>query len=436
MAHSCALRSRVATLCVIACVWISSASVTADDRTVEFSGETMGTVYVVKIHDPPEFDVDVRFEVDAALRRVNDQMSTYLKTSEIGRFNDSDSTQWFEVSRETAEVVEFAQEVASKTDGAFDITVAPLVNAWSFGVAERTKQVPDPKRLEEIKAYVGYEKLSVRVDPPALRKSHPELQVDLSGIAKGYGADRVVDVLSEHGAANVFVEIGGEVRTSGSKSGQWWKVGIQLPDAARNTVMIAHSLSTGGGDDQAMATSGDYRNFFEADGTRYSHTIDPRTGLPVTHDLASVSVVSDSCMKADAWATAINVLGPNAGLEAARREGLHALLIQRKNDGEFELLGTGTLVQYATQERAVQPDRADAAAGAPFAVMAITFIAFAVVLFAMAVGVMFGRRSISGSCGGLANSRNEDGSVSCSLCSNPADACKELRHRMEAGTRT
>ena len=407
-------------------------------RIYQFAGATMATRYSVKVFDPPEFDEDIRLEVDALLRRVNSQMSTYLKSSEISRFNDSESTDWFEVSPETATVVDFAQQVAGKTGGAFDVTVGPLVNAWSFGPDPRTRKIPDPAKLEQLKQTVGFEKLSVRIDPPALRKSHPGVQVDLSAIAKGFAVDQVVSLLHDAGAQNVFVEIGGEVRTSGNKSGQWWKVGIQLPDAEQETVMIAHALSTGGGDDHSMATSGDYRNYFEVDGVRYSHTIDPRTSKPIDHALASVSVVTGSCMEADAWATAINVLGPDAGLALAQRENLDVLLSVR-NDGGFQLRGTGALAAYASASAAAGPvENPAAVAGAgganALALMGITAVAFGLVLSAMAVGVIFGRRSISGSCGGLANTKNEDGSISCSLCSNPDDACQELRKRMEQRT--
>lgn len=418
-------------------VFTAITSLRADEaKMLEFVGHTMGTTYSVKIFDPPPSEqkpaADIQLEVDALLRRVNDQMSTYIKSSEISRFNASDSTDWFDVSAETATVVDFAQQVSAKSDGAFDVTVAPLVNAWSFGTDPRSQTVPDPKLLEELKQSVGYQELSVRIDPPALRKSIPGLNVDLSAIAKGHAVDRVVALLNQGGAANVFVEIGGEVRTSGDKGGQWWKVGIQLPDGAFNESMLPYSMSTGEGNDHSMATSGDYRNFFEVDGVQYSHTIDPRTAKPIEHGTASVSVIAEGCMEADAWATAINVLGPHDGIAMARREDLSVLLISRDDDG-FELAGTGTLEKYASESATVGAvGNAPGAAGgnSPLAVLVITFIAFALVLFAMAVGVIFGRRAISGSCGGLSNARNGDGSVSCSLCSDPADACKELRQRM------
>jgi thiamine biosynthesis lipoprotein len=412
----------------------------SQEAIFEFTGATMGTSYLVKVFDPPKFEQNIQIEVDALLREINEQMSTYLPTSELSRFNKSESTDWFEVSATTATVVAFAQDVADRSRGAFDVTVGPLVNAWGFGPDPRTQEVLDDQTIERLRAYVGHEKLSVRMDPPALRKSVPGLKVDLSAIAKGYGVDRVVQLLNQAGAANVFVEIGGEVRASGSKAGQWWKVGIQRPDATGDQVLIAHPLNTGDGNDQSMATSGDYRNYFEVDGVRYSHTIDPSTGRPIQHSLASVSVVTESCMEADAWATALNVLGPVEGRRLAEAQGLTVLLIHREG-GQFVLSGTGALAKYSTSADATNAadrngdDQAKSnesnRSNESIAIALITACAFGLILSAMAIGVMFGRRSISGSCGGLGNVRNGDGSVSCSLCSNPADACKELRRRME-----
>ncbi|QDT03596.1 Thiamine biosynthesis lipoprotein ApbE precursor [Rubripirellula lacrimiformis] len=407
-------------------------------ETVSFGGSTMGTTYSVKIHvvaDTPSLArmQDVQIGVDGVLRNVNDQMSTYLKSSEISRFNQSQTTEWFDVSPEFAGVVETAQRISEQTDGAFDVTVGPLVNAWNFGPDQRTGKVPDDAAIEALRQSTGYQNLAVRTDPPAIKKAIAALQIDLSAIAKGHGSDRVVEYLNTEGFPDVFVEIGGEVRTSGSKSGQWWKVGIQTPDAATDAWTVAHALSTGSGNDNAMATSGDYRNFFEADGIRYSHTIDPRTGRPIQHDLASVSVVAAKCVDADAWATALNVLGPVDGLEVAKRENISALLISRTADG-FARAGSGAMAQYATDADPATSStaRPQSAAGSPWATMAISTIAFGTILFLMAIGVIFGRRAISGSCGGLANKTNPDGSTACGLCSNPADACKELRERMQS----
>ena len=418
--------SRIVAFFFAVLVTVSNISGQDDPRIKTLRGQTMGTTYTVKIFGAPSFEHPVELLVDAELRRVNDEMSTYLKSSEISRFNASESTEWFPVSESFAQVVETSLEVSRKTDGAFDISIAPLVDAWNFGAGSPNEEpkIPDAAKLAALADSIGYQNLAVRLNPPAIRKSISELQIDLSAIAKGHGVDRVVDRLHRAGAEDVFVEIGGEVRTSGDKSGEWWKVGIQLPDAAKDTVMIAHSMTPDS--KQAMATSGDYRNNFEADGVRYSHTIDPRTLRPITHGLASVTVVAESCMEADAWATAINVLGPDKGLRIAESEKIDALLISRANDG-YALSGTGTLQQYVA---APDDTNVEAKSSGFLPVMLLTTVFLSVVLVAMAIGVIFGRKSIAGSCGGLANERNEDGSVSCSVCSNPDNACRELKKRI------
>lgn len=410
-----------------------SCNAQATPEVLELSGPTMGTSFSVKIFDPPDFKDDVAFLVDQLLRNVNDQMSTYLKNSEISRFNRSESTDWFAVSEELASVVAFSQVVADKTAGAFDVTVGPLVNEWNFGPDRSKRTVPKAEIITSLQESVGYGKLAVRMDPPALKKSVPALEIDLSAVAKGYAVDLVVELLNEQGAENVFVEIGGEVSVSGNKAGQWWKVGIQMPDAATDSLLIAHALNVGGGNDRSMATSGDYRNYFEIDGTRYSHTIDPRNGMPIEHPLASVTVVSESCMAADAWATALNVLGPEEALRVAKAEGLDVLLVARDTAeaSGYRLSGNGALAQYIgvgnTSEDVVVPNEDG---NGRFTMFLVTAVAFAVLLFAMSVGVLFGQRSISGSCGGVNGTKNEDGSVSCSLCSSPSDACRDLRKRM------
>ena len=422
-----ATRTTLMSLALFCFFFIALSSQTvSSEELMEFRGQTMGTTYSVKVAPPHELPDDVALDIDAELRSVNDQMSTYLRSSEISKFNDSPSTDWFDVSAETARVVAFAQRVSRDTDGAFDVTVGPLVDAWSFGPAPRSRRVPSDAKIDDLRGRIGYQKLSVREDPPAIKKATPELRIDLSAIAKGHGVDRVVALLLRSGAENVFVEIGGEVRAFGQKPEGPWKVGIQDPAFAENRPTIAYPLV-----DRSIATSGDYRNFFEIDGVRYSHTIDPRTGRPVTHDLASVSVLADTCMAADAWATAVNVVGAEEGLRLAERNDLDALVFRQTPDG-FASQGVGVLADYQNEDAEQAPlvDRKDAYRQ----ILSLAFVStifLGIVVTGMAVGVMFGRKSIGGSCGGLANQQNEDGSTSCSLCSNPSDACKELREKME-----
>lgn len=314
----------------------------------EAYGRTMGTTYMVKVAaaDVGKLPDDWKFQLDAELRRVNDQMSTYLASSELSRFNRGPAETPFEVSPETVEVVAFARQVSEKTEGAFDVTVGPLVNLWSFGPSERNRELPDTAQIAEQVARVGYEKVDFERGPPRLRKSQADVEVDLSAIAKGHGVDRLVRLLQGMGVQNAFVEIGGEVRVIGTRGDRRWGVGIQRPDDASQAVMIALPLR-----DAAVATSGDYRNFFTIDGKRYSHTIDPRTGRPVEHTLASVSVLAPTCMEADAWATALNVLGPERGAELAAQEGLEVLMVLRTG-GELKTVATGRFEEVVSEPKA------------------------------------------------------------------------------------
>lgn len=298
---------------------------------LQVTGQTMGTYYAVTIANPPSgFPEDWPDSVDAELRRVNDQMSTYLKSSELSRFNASESTDWFEVSPETAMVVAAAQAISEASDGAFDVTVGPLVNIWNFGPTKRTKTPPTEQEIADAQALVGYKNLDVRLEPPALKKSIPGLHVDLSAIAKGHGVDRIVNLLADMGCENVFVDIGGEDRAIGRRGDRAWRVAIEDPNDEERVYRLAYELN-----DSAIATSGDYRNFFEFEGQRYSHTIDPRTGRPVTNQVASVSVFADDCMTADGLATAITVLGAESGIKIVDQLGFAVRVVTRDDDGVF-----------------------------------------------------------------------------------------------------
>jgi thiamine biosynthesis lipoprotein len=295
------------------------------------SGRTMGTTYQVRIARPPA-DLSLsklQETIDAVLEQINEAMSTYRPMSEISRFNRSSSTEWFAVSPETAMVVAAAQQISRESDGAFDVTVGPLVNLWGFGPGASQRQVPPAEQIDRALAICGFRKLSVREAPPALRKSTGSLVIDLSAIAKGYAVDRIGLLLEDFTITDFLVEIGGEILTRGARAdGSAWTVGIELPEGGQRLVQEVLALSN-----SALATSGNYRNFFEQDGKQYSHTINPRTGSPVTHQLASVTVVSDSCMLADGWATGLQVLGPELGYAYARRHDIAALFISRVADG-------------------------------------------------------------------------------------------------------
>jgi thiamine biosynthesis lipoprotein len=293
-----------------------------------YGGNTMGTYYQVTARCPE----DVAGPIEDTLRQVNAEMSTYLPDSTLSRFNSAPPGDWFAVPASLAEVVAAAEDLAKRSGGAFDVTVGPLVNLWGFGAEAAATPAATPPTDAAVAATlerIGHRFLSVRRQPPALRKS-VGLYVDLSAIAKGHGVDRVVARLEQAGCDAMLVDIGGEVRGRGaSPAGRPWRIGIEVPDPGQIGA-VQRVIQVEGA---AVATSGDYRNFRETEGRRVSHTIDPRTGYPVDHGLASVTVVHASAMWADGYATLLNVLGPEAGLAFARQHELAALLIVRREDG-------------------------------------------------------------------------------------------------------
>lgn len=354
----------IACMAMLAAVLVvgSGCRVEETPSLIVYAGETMGTTYTVKLIAPPEPDNPIRQLVDTGnlsglieqrLDEVNSKMSTYRKDSELSRFNTSESTEPFPVSAETAQVLAVAQEVSRASDGAFDITVGPLVNAWGFGPG-RHQEPPDEETLTGLLERVGYELVSVDSSTSTLQKSRPDVYCDLSAVAKGYAVDRVADALEEKGVKDYLVEVGGEIRGAGHKAtGEAWRVAVEKPLKDRREAARVLPLSG-----EAMASSGDYRNFYEKDGQVYSHTIDPRVGRPIMHKLAAVSVIHDKCVYADAYATAIMVLGPQKGLAWAREQGLRALLLVHDDAGGFDEVSTPAFdgwLETAQQEVEVNP---------------------------------------------------------------------------------
>jgi thiamine biosynthesis lipoprotein len=291
----------------------------------------MGTSYSVKIVDPPaQLRVDaLQSLVETELGGLVDRFSTYEPASELARFNASRDTDWVDASDDLVEVLTEARAISELSGGAFDVTVGPLVDLWGFGPEDRGDRVPTDAEVDALRAHVGYANLDMRETPAAIRKHDPDVHVDLSAIAKGYAVDRLATLLESRGIDNYLVEIGGELRGRGrNPAGEHWRIGIEQPVAGERSVHAIIAI-----DDIGVATSGDYRNYFEDHGQRYSHTIDPRTGRPVIHGLASVTVISPRTLRADALATALMVLGPEAGYALADREGLAALFIVRTADG-------------------------------------------------------------------------------------------------------
>ena len=298
----------------------------------------MGTTFMVKVVTETlgeERQAEVLELIEAELDEVDTKMSHYLEDSELSRFNRSRDTSPFAVSEETLEVFRHAQELARLSGGAFDVTVGPLVDAWGFGPEERVIEPIEPieQRPDEVIsrliAHVGYTKIELDLEHSTIRKTDPSVACDLSAIAKGYGVDQVSEALRREGFGDHLVEVGGEVRAAGvNDAGQPWRIAIEQPGSGGTVPGRIVRLSN-----LAMATSGDYRNYYEVGGVRFSHTIDPRTGYPVSHALASVSVVDQLSVRADGLATALAVLGPDEGYELAVEQDLAVLFIVRDGEG-------------------------------------------------------------------------------------------------------
>jgi len=300
-----------------------------------FSGRSMGTSWSVKLAaaglTPAERD-RVQAAIAARLAEVDQRMSTYRDDSELSRFNRAAAGEPFAASPELLEVFRIAQAVSEASGGAFDVTVGPLVAAWGFGANARTPGSPSAAELAALRARVGFHRIALDLDAGTLTKRSAGVVCDLSAIAKGYGVDQVAVALRSLGYAGFLVEVGGEVRAAGRRAdGDAWRVAIERPQSGERGIWDVMELRDG-----ALATSGDYRNFYELpDGRRISHTIDPQTGRPVEHPLASVSVLDAEAVWADAWATALNVLGPDAGYALAEARGLAAYFISHTADGGF-----------------------------------------------------------------------------------------------------
>ncbi|MDA0146807.1 FAD:protein FMN transferase [Vibrio sp. LaRot3] len=300
---------------------------------VHLSGPTMGTGYNVKYIQAEGVPTAEQIQqgVDRLLEQVNDQMSTYRPKSELSRFNQYQGSEPFTVSEQTATVVKEAIRLNGLTKGALDVTVGPLVNLWGFGPEARPEVVPSDAELAERKANIGISHLSVEGNK--LSKDIPHLYVDLSTIAKGWGVDVVADYIESQGIHNYMVEIGGEIRLKGlNREGVKWRIAIEKPTV--NERNVQEIIEPG---DMAIATSGDYRNYFERDGVRYSHIINPETGKPINHKVVSVTVLDKSSMTADGLATGLMVLGEEVGMDVANKHHIPVLMIVKTTDGFKEL---------------------------------------------------------------------------------------------------
>jgi len=292
----------------------------------DLSGAIFGTTWSVKAIPLEDGSTGGQRELQSAiedlLRTIDEGLSTYKPASELSQLNSNSSPGTSTVSAQLGALLAESERIHGLTEGAFDITVGPLVNAWGFGPAQAV--APTPEARAEALARTGAQHLSYDPETFSLKRSIPGLYIDLSGIAKGYAVDRVAALIEAAGTDHYLVEIGGEVRTRGSKpSGQPWAVGIETPDGGVQDSTRVVPLSG-----RALATSGNYRNLRAVDGRTVTHIIDPRSGEPVEHGLGSVSVIADNCTEADALATALYVLGWDEGFALAERERIAALFLR------------------------------------------------------------------------------------------------------------
>lgn len=326
------IRFRIAALLALAAVLLTGCT-DGDPRVAvhALSGQTMGTSYHIKVVAESSLDKAALTErIQQVLDRIEARMSTYREDSELSRFNRLQTQDWFEVSEETAFVVSLAHQVSEQSNGAFDATVGPLVNLWGFGPDPSIHNAPASALIDERLQQIGYQAVQVRREPPSLSKQQPRI-LDLSAIAKGYAVDQLAELLAND-FDGFMVEVGGELRLHGKKPGEEpWRIAIERPDVGSRKLQQVIEVG-----DNAIATSGDYRNYFEQDGVRFSHTIDPQTGRPISHRLASVTVVDPSCARADAFATAMMVLGDEKGLALATKLGLNVFFIVKSDEGFVE----------------------------------------------------------------------------------------------------
>ncbi|WOX05488.1 FAD:protein FMN transferase [Microbulbifer pacificus] len=294
----------------------------------------MGTAYHITVVDVPSAlrKADLQSAIDAELAAVNQEMSTYIPDSELMRFNAAPVGEVVEISQHLADVIARSLQIYQHSGGAFDVTVGPLVNLWGFGPLPEPEKIPADEAIAELLQVIGSDALVL--DGNRLSKTR-SVQIDLSAIAKGHGVDRIADLLEGKGITNYLVEVGGELRTAGvNPQGAIWRVGIERPSAGQ---VVQKPIQVSG---KGIATSGDYRNYYERDGKRYVHTMDPRTGRPVEHRLASVTVIADTCAEADGYATALNVMGADAALKLAEEQQLAVFLLVKTDSGFEERAST------------------------------------------------------------------------------------------------
>ncbi len=322
-------------IALAAALFLVACSPDETSKVLRLSGKTMGTTYSITAVDASGelSEESLSAEVEAVLADVNSKLSNWDKNSEVSQFNASTETAPVKVSADFITVMSAANSVHGLSEGKFDVTLGPLIELWGFGPRKPEDPVPSEGQIEQALAFVGQaERLSIDEGASTIAKTAPEIGINLSAIAKGYGIDAVARKLKALGVGSYMVEIGGDLVTAGKNDkGEAWKIGIEKPEPGEKAIELIVAV-----EDRGLATSGDYRNFVEYDGVRYSHIIDPTTGRPITHRTTSVSVIAEDAMLADAWATAMLALGAEKGLEIAEANNLAAYFISRGENGTAE----------------------------------------------------------------------------------------------------
>ncbi len=317
----------------------------APSREVLMQGQTMGTTYSVKYVDNGKVEESLLVKkIAQLLEYLDSSMSTYQAGSELNALNNAAVGEAIVVSGELWQILLIAERLFQTTGGAFDPTVGPLVDLWGFGPLDTHDVIPSQLEISALRSNVGFQHLKFLPSRQSVEKM-AAIRIDLSAIAKGFAAERVAELLLELEVANFLVEVGGELRGAGlNQGGDPWRVAVEVPALARGGIQRVIPVM-----DRGVATSGDYRNYFERDGVRYSHTIDPRTGRPIRHNLASVTVIRKDASEADALATAYMVLGADEALAMANRDNVATLLLV-KNGDEFAELSSNAFVDYIASQ--------------------------------------------------------------------------------------
>jgi thiamine biosynthesis lipoprotein len=328
----------------LGCLIAISTLLAACDRptTIRLEGEAQGTTYHITVVDYREQLAAPALQqaVEQRLAAIDRALSNYRDDSGLAAFNRAPPGAWIALGDDLYRVLALSAQISRGSDGVFDITAAPLIDLWGFGPQRELAALPDAVEIERIRAEIGYRHLELDASAPRARKSRP-LTIDVNGIAQGYTVDALAAVLEELGCSDYLVELGGELRMRGHNPARKpWRIGIQIPGADSGAAEQAIT-----GSNIAITTAGDYRDYFERDGVRYSHTIDPRSGRPVAHRLASVTVVAASAALADGYDTVLEVLGPEAGMAWAQQRGIAAYFIVRTDDG-FSTLYSDAMRAY------------------------------------------------------------------------------------------